>query len=555
MTPRIETSTLTCILEERPTMSTALQSAMSCRESHPAPAPSITPAFRGALSAPFRLSTVLVGLAVSLSIVACSDPDPDPTSSGGDGGSGAAGGGQGGSGGDGGSGGQGGSGGNGGSGGQGGAAPGDILAELQAIDGLEVVEQTSQIEGYRFFQLQYDQPADHAAPGGERFKQRMTLLHRSYDAPFVISTSGYDISFDRPYTSEPTELLGANELSVEQRFFDASRPEPADWGHLTIQQAASDHHRIIQELKPLYHAKWLSTGASKGGMTSIYHRRFYPDDVDATVAYVAPESFGVTDPRYVDFVNEVGDPACRQSLQDFQREALLRRPAMLERMQAQAVEDGATYDVLGAERVLEVAVLELPFTFWQYGGASYCSFIPTAASTDDEVWEFLDRADPPSFWSDPYVYAYEPYYWQAATQLGGPGIAEEHLADLLVYPGFDVAPSFIVPGPGKDAEFDPQAMIDISTWVTTEGKSLLFVYGENDPWSAGAFELGGASDSFRLFVPDGNHSSEITDLLPADREVALRALEAWTGVVPAVPASSESSAARALRKRRERRPL
>ena len=24
-------------------------------------------------------------------------------------------------------------------------------------------------------------------------------------------------------------------------------------------------------------------------MTSVYHRRFYPDDVDGTVAYVAPE--------------------------------------------------------------------------------------------------------------------------------------------------------------------------------------------------------------------------------------------------------------------------
>ncbi|MFP2912532.1 hypothetical protein ACLESD_47465, partial [Pyxidicoccus sp. 3LFB2] len=33
----------------------------------------------------------------------------------------------------------------------------------------------------------------------------------------------------------------------------------------------------------------VSTGASKGGMTSIYHRASAPKDVDATVAYVAPQ--------------------------------------------------------------------------------------------------------------------------------------------------------------------------------------------------------------------------------------------------------------------------
>ena len=43
-------------------------------------------------------------------------------------------------------------------------------------------------------------------------------------------------------------------------------------------------------------------------MTSVYHRRFYPDDVDATVAYVAPISFGAPDDRYIDFLANVGTP-------------------------------------------------------------------------------------------------------------------------------------------------------------------------------------------------------------------------------------------------------
>jgi hypothetical protein len=78
-------------------------------------------------------------------------------------------------------------------------------------------------------------------------------------------------------------------------------------------------------------------------------------------------------------------------------------------------------------------------------------------------------------------------------------------------------------------------MQDVAGWVTTEGERLLFIYGENDPWSAGAFELGQAQDSYRLFVPEGNHGASIGDLPSADLQVAFDALEAWTGVAPSAP--------------------
>lgn len=428
----------------------------------------------------------------------------------------------------------------------------DILEALQAIEGLEVQEKPAAHDGYRFFRLQYEQPADHDDPEGPRFMQRMTLLHREVTAPFVIESNGYFISPLFQFLNEPAELLGANQLLVEHRFFTPSRPEPADWSKLTIEQAAADHHRIIEALRPLYHGKWVSTGGSKGGMTSVYHRRFYPDDVDATVAYVAPQSYGTSDPRYLDFLAQVGDAACRQALKDAQREALLRRPAMIERMQEQAAEEHVAYDLLGTDRALEVAVLELPFTFWQYQDASLCAEVPTAASTDDEVWAFLDQVDPPLFWADEELITFEPYYFQAAVQLGYPAVDEANVADLMMYPGLDVPSSFIVPGPGKDTVFDPGAMTDVADWLATEGESMLFLYGENDPYSAAAFELGGAKDSFRFFVPEGNHGSEILDLPAADRDAALEALEAWTFVTPVVP---DQRAPMSLRRAMRRHPL
>ncbi len=406
----------------------------------------------------------------------------------------------------------------------------DIADRLAEIPGLTVSEQPTDNPGYRFFQLTFEQPADHDVPGGATFPQRMTLLHRDENAPTVFATNGYGIS-GSDFRSELTVLLDANELEVEHRFFPPSRPEPADWSLLTIRQAAMDHHRIAQAFREIYGGAWVSTGASKGGMTAIYHRAFHPDDVDATVAYVAPHSMGRRDARYVTFLENVGDAGCRQALSDFQREVLLRRTAMMVRTSAL----GLSFTLLGQEKVLEHSALELPFAFWQYGDASLCSSVPQTSATDDEIWGFLDSVSPPSFYEDATVQYYEPYYFQAATQLGYPEISETNVSDLLLHPGTDIAETYVFSVPGPLA-FDSAAMPQVTTWMQTSGARLLLIYGGNDPWSAGAFALGSAADSFLYTVPGGNHGSRITLLGEPELTEVFSHLERWTGVTPHLPA-------------------
>ncbi|WP_437635593.1 S28 family serine protease [Sorangium sp. So ce854] len=470
----------------------------------------------------------------ALAAVACGDDagsGPSPGGTGGVAGAGDGGAGDGGDPGDGGAG-----GGAGGDAGSGGAR--ELLEQLEAIEGLTVAEEESSFPGYRYFVMDLDQPADHGRPDGERFRQRIVLHHRDLAAPMVLVTEGYHLSAEYQSLEEPAELLAANQIRVEHRFFTPSRPGSEDWSLLTIEQAAADVHRVIAAIRPLYEGRWISTGTSKGGMTSVYHRRFYPADVDGTVAYVAPHSAGISDPRYLGFVAERGDAACREALQGFQREVLLRRPAMLEAMEAEAGELGVTYDLLGVERALEVAVVESVFSLWQYRDSSFCERVPTAASADGDVWAFLNEANQPYLWSDPYLSVYEPYHWQAAAELGYPGFAEDHIADLLVYPGANVPTSFVQPGPGKTPAFDPVAMQDVSAWLTAEGERFLFIYGENDPYTAAAFDIGAARDSHRLIAPGGTHGAVILALAPADQSLALDALAAWTGVTPTRPAPS-----------------
>lgn len=409
-----------------------------------------------------------------------------------------------------------------------------IEEALDSIDGLEWEEVDPQLDGYRYFLLYFQQPADHSDPEGLKFTQHMTLLHRDASAPTVIGTDGYFIYPWYQGLSEPARLLHANQLTVEHRFFADSRPEPADWTLLTIEQAAADHHRITEALQTaIYKAPWVATGVSKGGMTSTYFRRFYPDDVAATVAYVAPLSLAAEDPRYWPYLEMIDDP-CNAALTDFRRELLLRREAMLGRIADEADQEGLTYDFIDMERALEVTALNVTWGFWQYGGAFQCPGVPSVAATDGELWDFLQGVAPVRDASDARMAAFEPYFWQASTQLGAPGTDETALSDLLMYPGFDVSWSYVMPGPGKDPVYDPAAMQDIKTWMADEASAMLFVYGERDPWTAGMYEVDPGHDVHRLMAAGANHSADISQLSDEDRAFAYARLEAWTGVTPVV---------------------
>ncbi|HEX5059561.1 MAG TPA: S28 family serine protease [Kofleriaceae bacterium] len=411
-------------------------------------------------------------------------------------------------------------------------AVGDILDELNKIPGMTAVEGMTMTAGYRFFQMQYEQPVDHKNPGGAHFTQRMTLMYRNYAAPMVVYNSGYFVSYTRGSRSQVTQLVDGNQLSMEYRYFEPSRPDPADWTKLDIEQAANDQHRITQVLQArLFQGKWLTTGASKGGMTSLFHRRFFPDDVDGTVAFVAPIDYpedAVQSPtnRFFVFLENVGtDPTCRQKLKDFQNLALARRDAMKTRMRM-----AATYTaILGEDRALEFAVEELPFIFWQYGSQSQCSKIPANTATDDAVFKFLDDTIDVTSYGDADLTDYLPYYHQSATQLGYPISDESYLVGLM-YPGGDTAQAYVpssIPAPVYD---NGTAMHDFQDWLSASGEHILLIYGQNDPWSAGQATLGNATDSFKFIAPNGNHGSGIATLNADDEATATAAVMRWAGL-------------------------
>ncbi|UWP80157.1 S28 family serine protease [Dactylosporangium fulvum] len=421
------------------------------------------------------------------------------------------------------------------------AADTDILARLRAVPGLTVIEEQPVAAPHRFFILSISQPVDHQRPRAGTFQQRFTLLHRGTDRPMVLHTTGYYVP-EYAFRSEPTRLIDGNQISVEQRFFAPSRPANPDWPReLTIRQAATDHHRIVQALKPIYAQKWISTGASKGGVTSVYHRRFYPGDVDGTVAYVASQDVvNSEDSAYDKFFTTVGTAACRAALDGVQVEALHRRAEFVARYQAWAEANQRTFTTVGgADRAFEFLVNGTTWAFWQYGSESDCADVPPATASSDDIWAWMDFILGLDANTDQGLEPYTPLYFQASYQLGYPKLSLPHLAKLQHYRGQDRAQSYIprelVP------RFQPLAMLDIDLWVKFAGRQLLLVYGQNDPWSAEPFRLGpGTKDSLWYVAAGANHGANIAKLTPDETATATAAVQRWAGVTAPSFAASGS---------------
>ncbi|WSQ09100.1 aminopeptidase [Streptomyces sp. NBC_01231] len=413
-----------------------------------------------------------------------------------------------------------------------GAGPrqGDILDALHSLPGLRVIEERPAADpGYRFFVLGLRQPVDHARPSAGTFEQRLTLLHRSADRPTVLFTTGYDLPLS-PRRTEPTVLLDGNQIGVEHRFFGTSRPTTEDWSRLTVRQAADDHHRVVRLFKQLYRGTWISTGGSKGGMTSVYHRRFHPDDVDGTVAYSAPNNVDDRDDSaYLRFLETVGTASCREDIATAQRQALLRRDEMVARYEAWAASTGDTFRIVGsADKAFETAVLRASLMFWQNRGASACATVPAPDASTDELYAWLETTSVLPVYADQVARGYIPYFYQLGTQLGYLAVPTAHLKGLLRYPDATEPRNFVP----RDIplRFDHRAMPDIDRWVRQKGSRLLFVDGAQDPAVAEPFRLGrGTVDSRRYLAPDTDHHTTIAALAPGDRAEATAMLLRWAG--------------------------
>jgi hypothetical protein len=379
-------------------------------------------------------------------------------------------------------------------------------------------------DGYEFYVLHVKQPIDHADTSKGYFRQKVYLSHKGFDKPTVIVTAGYNVDTNRKY--ELTGLLDANQLLVEHRYFGESMPDSLDYKYLNLKQATADLHRIKVLFAALYSNKWVSTGISKGGATTIYYRYFYPNDVDVSVPYVAPINKAYEEERIYTFLDTIGTDKCRDKIKEFQVRVLKNRDKIIPLLKFYSKGADVTYSYLSLGKAFEYAVLEYPFSFWQYG--QDCDGIPTKTATIEEITDYFISVSDLTFFGDKLIKHYSSHYYQSATEMGYYGYETNEFKEYLVDLPTDSNPmALFFPFEMTDT-FDGKLLKDVDLWLKTKGNKLIYIYGEIDTWSASAVPVNKDVDS-EWFILKGKHhgNARIRSMTAAEKKRFVSTLEKW----------------------------
>ena len=401
----------------------------------------------------------------------------------------------------------------------------DKLKAISQITEIKTLESKEFAEKYVTY---FTQPLDHDRPELGNFRQRVIVSHVGFDRPTVIVTEGYGAGYalSPRYREELSKMFNTNMIFVEYRYFLESTPEPRDWQYLTAESSADDLHAVFEAFKKIYPGKWISTGISKGGQTTMLYRTFYPNDVDISVPYVGPLCYGVEDGRHEPFLRQVGTPEERKAIEDFQLEVLKRKATLLPRFEKHCTEKG--YEFFGSvEEIYDYSVLEYSFALWQWG--TPVSTIPANNADDDAIYKHFMAISEPSYFAKGG--GNESFFVQAARELG--------------YYGYDIRPfkkylsiksskgylkKLMLPADAKHIKFDKTLSKKITKFLKKSDPKMVFIYGEIDPWSAAApmwLDTSKKKNMHMFVQPRGSHRARINTLPEEMKQEAISIIKSW----------------------------
>ena len=399
----------------------------------------------------------------------------------------------------------------------------------QKINAISAIKEIRPLETSEFsekYVTYFTQPLDHRHPEKGSFRQRVIVSHVGFDRPTVIVTEGYGAAYAlrSQYREELSKLLNANMIFVEYRYFLESTPEPKDWQNLTAENSADDLHAITTAFKNIYPGKWIATGISKGGQTTLLYRTFYPDDVDISVPYVAPLCYGVEDGRHEPFLHKVSTPENRKKIEDFQLEALKRKATLLPRFEKYCTEKNYSFRA-PIEEIYDYSVLEYSFALWQWG--TPISSIPATTASDDEIFSHLLAISEPGYFTADSPNA--SFFVQAARELGYYGYDVQPFKQYLsIQSSEGYLHRLMLPEELKDMPFDKTLSKKITKFLKKQDPKMIFIYGQNDPWTAAGVTWLKNKKNIHVFIqPNGSHLARISTLPEAEKAKVMELINEW----------------------------
>lgn len=419
----------------------------------------------------------------------------------------------------------------------------DVLAQTDSTEfmknlcALPGVSEVKKLETTRFpekyvLKIRQNLDTDNAEAG--TFNQRVIVGYVGEDRPTVIVTEGYnaDYAMSPSYIEELSDLFDANMVFCEYRYFGESMPKPTDWNFLTVENSLGDLHNVNTTFRKLFKGKWISTGISKGGQTTMFYRTYYPNDVDVSVSYVAPLNKSVEDGRHEPFLrDEVGTKKERKAVHNAQLEMFKRKSSLVEMLEKKVKADGLNFNQ-PLDEIFDYELMEYPFAFWQWG--TPVSEIPSSKDSDEVWFEHLMKVSGPDYFSVPGRYL--SFNMQALRELGyyGYEIDPDFKKYCSISSTKDYLRRLMIPesmGEWRNVSFDPTVYNKTVEYLKNNDPKHIFIYGEIDPWTAsgvaGWLDCSG-KQNMRVYVqPRGSHKARIGNMPEDMKAEIMERLNGW----------------------------
>lgn len=422
-------------------------------------------------------------------------------------------------------------------------------SEIPAVSGIKELNVSDKMKNpfKEKYVLFVEQPVDHSDPSKGTYRQRVIVMVADYNAPTVLVTEGYGAAYglNPRYREEISNLLNTNIVLVEHRYFMESIPfkqddssitdETLDWSYMNAPNQAADLHNVNQLFRKIFPSKWVATGISKGGQTTMFYTAYYPQDIDVSVPYVGPLCRAAEDGRHEPFLeNYVGTPQDRAKIKAFQTEFLKRRATIRPLFEKLSREKGYTYKI-PLDAVYDYCVLEFPFAFWQWGNP--VSSVPDPeTATDEQMFKTLVAASGPDYFAEGSASA--PFFVQAATELGYYGYDTKPFKGLLTIKDAKGYLNRLFVPQSQTFKFDTYLYKKVKAFLADTDSKMIFIYGQYDPWSSVMpvapvknEELkakGKGRNTMALFIePGGSHRARISTLPEKEKAEAIALLKEW----------------------------
>ncbi len=429
-----------------------------------------------------------------------------------------------------------------------------ILDTMERVNAYKEVDldETGTIKS---FVVDVKQFVDHNDANAGGFLQRLVIHLRDFDAPTVFYTNGYMNQFDQYSYLDLAEMIGANVVALEHRQFGTSYFEDPQWTYLTVEQSADDLHDVYDMLKPYLKGKWISTGTSKDGMTSIFYKTLHPEDMTVATSFCSPFNLSLTDMRVGTYMMEVSGTDAEKA----QRTAVLRaltNDSIYEMYCNYLVETGQSvisprdYISLGFEgffgihsygdnsdREMVYPTLPLDSNYickWLDWHGDYAN--QKAYEALKKAWQALNPGSRRAFnteklkekdpeWGTMYAYSL-----QCAKQLGSYKHDVSVLKDLLPE-GFDISDDNPCALNDEDIwlykTYDNSLMLYVLDYLANTNDPILMVYSKNDPWTGARPEKTGPGIK-TVINPIGVHSHDLFNKVHYD-DASFNAIRDFVG--------------------------